>query len=147
MFAAVAPLTDALEAAEGIDQVVTNLQLRGDEASLRAELRNLTDANPIIFASASAELDAQSAATLDEAAVIILSYPGLRVLIAGHTDAAGSLEQNEALAAARGQAVLGYLISLGVPVTRLQVVSYGELFPGEGVNQSLNRRIEFEVAP
>jgi OOP family OmpA-OmpF porin len=147
VFAAVAPLTDALAAIEGIDEVVTRVQLRGDEAALRADLRNLTDQNPIIFASNSAEIDAETAATLDEAAAVIISYPGLRVLIAGHTDAAGGLEQNEALAAARGQAVLGYLISRGVPVTRLQVVSYGELFPGEGVNQSLNRRIEFEVAP
>ena len=47
----------------------------------------------------------------------------------------------------RGQAVLGYLISRGVAVTRLQAVSYGELFPEAGTDLGISRRIEFEVAP
>jgi OOP family OmpA-OmpF porin len=147
VFGSIAPLREALIEINGIDAIVTRVQLRGDEVAMRAELRALVDETPIIFDSASAELAAESVAVLDRAAEIIVSYPGLRVLIAGHTDAAGATEQNEALAAARGQAVLGYLISRGVPVTRLQVVSYGELFPEAGGEQSLNRRIEFEVAP
>jgi len=147
VFASVAPLRDALLDIDGIDSTVTRVQLRGDEAALRAELKELTLESPIIFASGSPDLDETSIATLDQAAEIILSFPGLRVLIAGHTDAAGATQQNEALATARGQVVLGYLISKGVPITRLQVVSYGELFPEAGAEQSLNRRIEFEVAP
>ena len=147
VFASLAPLRDALAGIDGIDGIVTRVQLRGDEASLRADLRALTVESPIIFASGSPDLDADSSATLDRAAEIINAYPGLRVLIAGHTDSAGGTAQNEALATARGQVVLGYLISRGVPVTRLQVVSYGELFPDGAGEQSLNRRIEFEVAP
>ena len=146
VFGSIAPLEDALSNIEGIDAIVTRVQLRGDEAALRADLKALISDTPIIFGSGSPDLDVASSATLDRAAEIIMSYPGLRVLIAGHTDAAGGTAQNEALATARGQVVLGYLISRGVPVTRLQVVSYGELFP-EGSDQSLNRRIEFEVAP
>jgi outer membrane protein OmpA-like peptidoglycan-associated protein len=144
-FAYSAPVRDALLEIEGIDSVATRLQLRGDEGSLRAELRSLTEASPIIFGSGSAELDDEAAAALDQAAEIIIAHPGLRVLIAGHTDSAGGAAQNEQLAAARGGAVLQYLLSKGVPATRLQAVSYGELFPGQ--DQALNRRIEFEVAP
>jgi outer membrane protein OmpA-like peptidoglycan-associated protein len=147
VFASIAPLREALSAINGIDTTVTRVQLRGDEAALRGELKALIDEAPIIFESGSPDLDEVSIATLDRAADIIMSFPGLRVLIAGHTDAAGATEQNEALAAARGQVVLGYLLSRGVPITRLQVVSYGELFPEAGAEQSLNRRIEFEVAP
>jgi outer membrane protein OmpA-like peptidoglycan-associated protein len=76
-----------------------------------------------------------------------LEFPGLRVLIAGHTDASGSNQLNEALAAQRAGSVLGYLVQQGVPITRLQVVSYGELFPDSESPAALNRRIEFEVAP
>lgn len=144
-FAYSAPVRDALLEIEGIDSVATRLQLRGDEGSLRTELKSLTEASPIIFGSGSAELDDEAAAALDEAAEIIIAHPGLRVLIAGHTDSAGGAAQNEQLAAARGGAVLQYLLSKGVPATRLQAVSYGELFPGQ--DQALNRRIEFEVAP
>jgi outer membrane protein OmpA-like peptidoglycan-associated protein len=147
VFAAIEPLRSSLSAIAGIDNVVTRVQLRGDEASLRTELRELIDESPIIFASNSSELDAATAATLDAAADIINTYPGLRVLIAGHADPSGAAAQNEALAAARGQAVLGYLISRGVAVTRLQAVSYGELFPEGGTDLGTSRRIEFEVAP
>jgi outer membrane protein OmpA-like peptidoglycan-associated protein len=144
-FAYSAPARFALLEIEGIDSVATRLQLRGDEGSLRAELKPLTETSPIIFASGSAALDDDAAAVLDQAAEIIIAHPGLRVLIAGHTDSAGGAAQNEQLAAGRGAAVLGYLLSKGVPATRLQAVSYGELFPGQ--DQALNRRIEFEVAP
>jgi outer membrane protein OmpA-like peptidoglycan-associated protein len=147
VFAAVEPLRASLAGIAGIDSVVTRVQLRGDESALRTELKDLIDESPIIFASNSSELDAATGATLDAAAAIINSYPGLRVLIAGHADPSGAAEQNEALAAARGQAVLGYLISRGVAVTRLQAVSYGELFPEAGTDLGISRRIEFEVAP
>ncbi|MDJ0962549.1 MAG: OmpA family protein [Acidimicrobiia bacterium] len=147
IFNAIEPLRSSLDGIAGIDSVVTRVQLRGDEASLRSELKELIDESPIIFASASSELNANATATLDVAAEIINAYPGLRVLIAGHADPSGAAEQNEALAAARGQAVLGYLISRGVAVTRIQAVSYGELFPEAGSDLGVSRRIEFEVAP
>jgi outer membrane protein OmpA-like peptidoglycan-associated protein len=146
-FAYTEPARAGLLAIEGIDAVSSRLQLRGDEAALRGELEELIDLNPIIFSSGNSEIDEQAAATLNEAARIIISHPGLRVLIAGHTDSAGSTGLNEALAQQRGAAVLGYLVGRGVPITRLQAVSYGELFPDSEAPAALNRRIEFEVAP
>ena len=134
--------------AEGNAEVTVNrLRLRGNEIELRTELTELLDASPIVFLSGSSDLTAESQAALVEAAEIILSQPGLQIFIAGHTDASGSAANNEQLARARGEVVYGTLVALGVPANRMAVVSYGELFPGEGATSAEDRRIEFEVGP
>jgi osmotically-inducible protein OsmY len=134
--------------AEGNPEVTVNrLRLRGNETELRAELTELLDASPIVFLSGSSDLTAESQAALVEAAEIILSQPGLQIFIAGHTDASGSAADNEQLARERGEVVFGSLVALGVPANRMAVVSYGELFPGEGATAAEDRRIEFEVGP
>lgn len=128
-------------------EFVNRLRLRGNESELRAQLQALIDATPIIFLSGSSDLTLDSQVALDAAAQIILSQPGLQVFIAGHTDSSGTTEANEQLARSRGGAVFGYLVAAGVPSSRLAVVSYGELFPGETSTAADARRIEFEVGP
>ena len=132
---------------DGIDQVSNRLTLRGNGAILRSELQGLLEATPVEFALGSAELSFSGQSVLDQAALIIQSQPGLQVLIAGHTDATGSSETNEALARERSGAVLDYLLTRGVPSYRLVAVSYGELFPDLEATAEQNRRIEFEVGP
>jgi outer membrane protein OmpA-like peptidoglycan-associated protein/osmotically-inducible protein OsmY len=127
--------------------VVNRLRLRGNELELRAQLQALLEESPIVFLSGSSDLTIQSQEALDQAAKIILSQPGLQIFIAGHTDATGAADVNEQLARARGGAVYGYLVSVGVPANRMAVVSYGELFPGQGESSADDRRIEFEVGP
>ncbi|MFW2340861.1 MAG: BON domain-containing protein [Acidimicrobiia bacterium] len=127
--------------------VVNRLRLRGNELELRAQLQVLLEESPIVFLSGSSDLTIQSQEALDQAAKIILSQPGLQIFIAGHTDATGAADVNEQLARARGGAVYGYLVSIGVPANRMAVVSYGELFPGQGASSADDRRIEFEVGP
>jgi outer membrane protein OmpA-like peptidoglycan-associated protein len=146
-FAYTAPLRDALLAVNGIDAVRTRLQLRGDEGTLSRELDALVEASPIAFASDSAALTAENEQVLDQAAVIIGDHPGLRVIVAGHTDPAGAAVANEVLARERAEAVVGYLISLGIPPTRLTAITYGELFPDLAGGLEASRRIAFEVAP
>ena len=51
------------------------------------------------------------------------------VLVEGHCDERGSFEYNLVLGARRAQAVRAYLVDLGVPETRIRVVSYGEERP------------------
>lgn len=138
---------EAVLTVDGIDVVTSRLTLRGNDAVLRSELRSLIEATPIVFAFGSPDLTAESQAVLDRAAQIIQSQPGLTVLIAGHTDTAGSSETNESLSRQRAGAVLSYLLSRGVPPYRLAIVSYGELFPDLEATDAQNRRIEFEVGP
>jgi outer membrane protein OmpA-like peptidoglycan-associated protein len=138
---------NAVLSVDGIDQVSSRLGLRGDGAILRSELQALLAEAPVEFASGSADLTAPGQEVLDRAALIIQTQPGLQVLIAGHTDAAGSSETNEALARQRAGTVRSYLLTRGVPSYRLVAVSYGELFPDQEATPEQNRRIEFEVGP
>jgi OOP family OmpA-OmpF porin len=137
---------DAVLRVPGVAGLINRLQLAGDEATLRRQLRELTDASPVVFSVGRADLSAAAAATLDAAAEIIQAQPGLRVLIAGHTDTTGSAGFNEALSGERAQAVRSYLLEQGIAVNRLLVVAYGELFPTTPGVQPADRRVEFEVA-
>ena len=146
-FAYTAPLRDALLAVNGVDAVRTRLQLRGEEGTLSRELDALVEASPIVFAIGGAQLTAENEQVLDQAAVIIGDHPGLRVVVAGHTDQSGGAVTNELLARERAEAVVEYLISRGIPVTRLTAITYGELFPDLAGGPEASRRIAFEVAP
>ena len=149
-FAYEAQVTGVVTAVPGIGSARARLQLRGDEATLRRQLRDLLQATPVVFNPAESALTAESQSVLDQAASIILASPGLRVLVAGHADSTGSSDTNEALSNARAQAALTYLVERGVPANRLSIVAYGELFPtadnSDEAQRSLNRRIDFEVA-
>lgn len=146
-FAHVAAVESALAEIPGVDRVDSRLQLRGDEASLRTKLREIGASGALGFATGSSELPVAATDALAEAASHILANPGLRILVAGHTDARGDAEANAVLAARRAEAVVARLASLGVPVTRLQVVAYGELFDDPSVGDAQSRRVDFEVAP
>ncbi len=73
---------------------------------------------------------------------------GTVILISGHCDERGTLEYNLALGEKRANAVRDYLVSLGVPKSRLRVTSYGENRPfSRGSSDhawAQNRRAHFE---
>jgi peptidoglycan-associated lipoprotein len=72
------------------------------------------------------------------------------VTIEGNCDERGSEEYNLALGERRANSVRRYLVDLGVPSSRLTVVSFGESKPRSvGHDESAwryNRRVEFSVA-
>ena len=72
------------------------------------------------------------------------------VTVEGNTDERGSEEYNLALGERRANSVRRYLVDLGVPSSRLAVVSFGESKPRSvGHDESAwryNRRAEFSVA-
>ena len=131
---------------EGVQGLRNRLQLTGDAATLRDQLRSLTEAAPITFGLGGSSLNAAGRTTLDTASDIIQAQPGLRILIAGHTDTTGSAAFNEQLSQERAEAVRRYLIDRGIAANRLVVVAYGELFPSTPGAAPLDRRVEFEVA-
>jgi outer membrane protein OmpA-like peptidoglycan-associated protein len=69
------------------------------------------------------------------------------LLIAGHTDAAGSDEYNLILSRERAQAVRTYLIEHGIAPDRLIAKGYGEAYPiasnATEAGREENRRSEF----
>jgi peptidoglycan-associated lipoprotein len=71
------------------------------------------------------------------------------VTIEGHCDERGTAEYNLALGERRAGAALAYLVSLGIPASRLKTVSYGKEFPFDpGHDDSAwakNRRAHFVI--
>lgn len=119
-----------------------------DACKGRFEILSRTD--NINFASGSAALDPQSAFLLDSIADIVARCPGLRIVVAGHTDSDGPEATNQWLSQQRAASVVDYLVSHGVGEGRITSVGYGEtrpLVPNDSPrNKQRNRRIEFAVA-
>jgi len=75
------------------------------------------------------EIRAADAKILDENAKWLKTNPGYLVLIEGHADERGTNEYNLALGERRSKATMTYLVSQGVPSSRLTTISYGEERP------------------
>ena len=87
--------------------------------------------------------------TLEASAAWLRENPGHLVLIEGHCDERGTPEYNLALGDRRGRSTISYLASLGVPASRMSIISYGKERPvcteqNEGC-WSRNRRSHFLV--
>ncbi len=119
-------------------------------ARLEASLKEQLAANPILFATGSADIDPQSDAILQQAAAAITAAPGIAVEIVGHTDDQGAETANQTLSDARANAVLARLVELGVDLARLTARGAGEAEPiadnTTDVGRAANRRIAFEFA-
>jgi outer membrane protein OmpA-like peptidoglycan-associated protein len=101
------------------------------------------------FAGGKAELPPGELPTLDLIVQALNEFPGLRVRIDGHTDAAGDEEPNLELSRQRAAAVMQGLADRGVPAERMTSEGYGETRPiasndtWEGRRQ--NRRVEIYI--
>ncbi len=107
------------------------------------------------FAFDSGTLLPESFPILDQAAYVLRQSPGVRVMVAGHTDSKGGAEYNENLSARRAESVRRYLIRKGIAPDRLVAKGYGESRPlvsnykrdgsDDPVGRARNRRVEFWV--
>ena len=98
------------------------------------------------FPTGSAALTAAAAAqarTFGQA-LLMPQLATMRFRIEGHTDGVGSRASNVALSRRRAQSVADYLVSLGVPRSRIEVQGYGpdRPLPGTARNSPQNRRVE-----
>lgn len=81
----------------------------------------------------------------------IKNYPGATIVVAGHTDSIGSVENNRILSENRAAAVRDFLKSMGLEDFTFEVHGYGESRPvatnetEEG--RAKNRRVEIIVLP
>jgi len=111
-------------------------------------LRDTLVLEGINFAFDSSALTPESYAILDDVARALLApeWANTRWQIAGHTSGIGSHEYNMALSQRRAESVRAYLVTRGVPDSRLTPVGFGEANPmypndSEGRNWR-NRRVE-----
>lgn len=85
----------------------------------------------VLFAVDQSNLTPEGQVTLDGQAQWLLSNPDYQAVIEGHADEQGTREYNVALGARRANAVREYMVSKGVPGSRMRVVSYGKERPIE----------------
>jgi peptidoglycan-associated lipoprotein len=77
----------------------------------------------------SAELRPDARQAIQKDAAFFKQYPTMRVTIEGHCDERGSTEYNLALGQRRANAVMQFLVSLGIPENRLNATSWGKEKP------------------
>jgi OOP family OmpA-OmpF porin len=102
----------------------------------------------IIFESNSWHLKPSSYAVLEEIAAWLTSKPDLVVEIQGHSDSAGSRENNISLSLKRSQSVIAYLVHKGIDAARMTPKGYGPDRPiadnGTTQGRAKNRRVEIK---
>jgi outer membrane protein OmpA-like peptidoglycan-associated protein len=99
------------------------------------------------FAFDSADLETDSLQTLKRLGEALRDprLAGFKFLIAGHTDARGSVEYNQALSERRAKAVRQHLIFYyDIPGERLAAMGYGKsrLLNSEHPEDAVNRRVQ-----
>jgi len=83
----------------------------------------------IYFDTDKYDIDSDDAAALRQQAQYLLQYGSVNATVEGHADERGTREYNLALGERRANAARNYLVSLGVPATRLTTISYGKERP------------------
>lgn len=98
----------------------------------------------ITFTTGSDEITSTS--VLNELAEQVGSSEGLQVSVEGHTDNTGNPETNRELSKRRAQAVVNYLVSKGIEISRFKTAGFGSDKPIADNNtvlgKSKNRRVQ-----
>ena len=91
-----------------------------------------------------ADLTPDARAILERQAQWLLANSGVTIQVEGHCDERGTRAYNLGLGERRATAVRNYLVSLGVPASRITTISYGKERPAvAGSNEAAwaqNRR-------
>jgi len=103
----------------------------------------------ILFDFDSSALRSEARSNLQSLANSLDKYPNTDILIVGHTDSKGTAEYNQRLSERRARAAGEYLMSLGVPASRLQMVGRGLTEPiasnDTEAGRQQNRRVEIAI--
>lgn len=146
--------SDAAEEAEPTDDAAVE-----DQQPVSAPLETLDACQEAIdetltgrsiqFSTASAVISPDSYELLNDLGSVASRCPDAAIAVEGHTDSTGQLQSNIDLSLARAEAVVEYLVGLGIGRSRLSAFGFGPTLPiasndtAEGRSQ--NRRIEFKV--
>jgi outer membrane protein OmpA-like peptidoglycan-associated protein len=134
-----------------MDQQAKELEqsLRDAEIQRVGEGIAITFDSGLLFGFDSSVIQPDARANLTQLAASLIEYPDSDIVIVGHTDSRGSEEYNLNLSNQRSEAAKTYLVSRGIPSSRIQAQGRGELEPiadnnlEEGRDQ--NRRVEVAI--
>jgi len=109
----------------------------------------------MLFDSAKSDLQPRAFDSIGRAAKVLQArYPESKIVVAGYTDnvrllPTSSFKSNQELSVARAQAVLDYLVKIGMDPQKLSVVGYGDTKPlvpnTTAENKAKNRRVGLMV--
>ena len=103
-----------------------------EEIFARMSLGELNEKSPladVFFEYDLSDLSEATRSTLQKTADWLRRFTSARVMVEGHADSRGTNEYNLALGERRANAVRDYLVSLGIPASRLTIVTKGEEDP------------------
>ena len=136
------------------DKIVLREQLREQlnvildtRETARGLIVNLSD---VLFDTGSASLKPGAREKLARVSGILVSHPGLRLEVEGHTDGVGTDSYNQALSERRAESVRAYLVAQKIASTSVGAVGFGKGQPvatnGTAAGRQQNRRVELVVS-
>ncbi|RPG81619.1 MAG: OmpA family protein [Crocinitomicaceae bacterium TMED114] len=124
----------------GVDGGWVPSRMPGGSASLP---EGLPETFTLAFPTGGAGLSLSAEYGLNTLIEWMAAYPGLRVLVTGHSDATGGDRANMALSRRRAQVVRWYLLEHGVSPDRVTAAHFGEQRPEWG--GAFDRRVEVRL--
>lgn len=100
----------------------------------------------IYFDNGSSEISAQQAQKID---ILVKAYklnPDIKhIVIEGYASKTGTPERNQILSQARAEQVKNFLLSKGIPDSKLSLAAYGDAALKQYPTEAENRRVEFRI--
>ncbi|MGD8808818.1 MAG: OmpA family protein [Gammaproteobacteria bacterium] len=110
----------------------------------------VSEISGVQFATGTANINQAARERLARFSGIVASYPELDLRIEGHTDNVGTDAANTELSLRRAIRVREYLVSLGVPLSSIEVDGFGESRPVADndtvAGRARNRRVEIVIS-
>ncbi len=128
-------------------------QMQGTGVEVQRQGDNITLVMPgnITFATNSADITPGFYSPLNNLASSLRQYDQNSIEIVGHTDSVGNYQSNVALSQRRAQSVATYIISQGVPASRVTTRGAGPDSPiasnATDAGRQQNRRVEINLRP
>jgi peptidoglycan-associated lipoprotein len=113
----------------GTDGTLVADALGGGAAIGGGTLPGTSISDRVLFAIDQTTLSPEAIGTLNAQIGWLSSNPSLPVLIEGHADERGTSEYNMALGSSRASAVRNYMVSQGIPDSRISIITYGRERP------------------
>jgi len=141
------------------------VQSEQEKAELRARLREqlnviletretarglIVNLSDVLFDTASSNLKPGAREKLARVSGILVSHPGLRLEVEGHTDSVGTADYNQQLSERRAQSVRSYLVEQRIAPAAVATAGLGESQPvatnDTATGRQQNRRVEIIVS-
>jgi OmpA-OmpF porin, OOP family len=113
------------------------------------EIGSVVRLNNVFFDFDKYDLRPESFVELDRVVTLLKENPTIEIEMSAHTDSRGSDEYNFKLSDNRAKSVKDYIISKGIPESRIISKGYGETMPlvpnTDDDSRQLNRRVQFKI--